>query len=380
MQRPIAVLSTGRQDWGILLGLCRLLREDPAFDLRLILGGMHCSVRFGLTRDLVVQAGFEPREELAWIPASGPLDASRQAGDAVWMVAGALRRQSPEALVIVGDRFETVAAAVGATLTRVPIVHLHGGEETEGAFDNAFRHAITKMSHLHFTSHKIHTARILSMGEDPATVHTVGAPGLDNLSRPDLASREELEQTLSIRLRPPVVVVTLHPATLGVDPSVEADAMISAMDSVEATYVITLPNADPGNEVMREKLMRASSKPGRVAVDALGERRFWGLLKTADAMLGNSSAALLEAPAVSLPAVNIGDRQRGRVRGQNVLDVPPVRDAIVSALRKALTPQFRLAVASAEAPFGRGGASAKIIETLREWSPPNPPVKGCYRG
>ncbi|MGO9373408.1 MAG: UDP-N-acetylglucosamine 2-epimerase [Syntrophobacteraceae bacterium] len=379
-QRRFAVLSTGRQDWGILHKLCALLEEDPGFDLRLLLGGMHCSEQFGRTRDLVVGAGFQPQEELNWILQGRPFDVPKQAGDAVWMVAEALYRQKAEALIIVGDRFETVSASLGATLARIPIVHLHGGEETEGAFDNAFRHAITKLSHLHFTSHQDHTARILAMGEDPATVHTVGAPGLDNLLRPDLADRKELEATLGIRLRSPVVIVTLHPATLGGDPAIEVAAMVSAMDSVEAAYVITLPNADPGNETLQQALIRASSRPGRVAVEALGERRFWGLLRIADAMLGNSSAALIEAPVVGLPAVNIGDRQKGRLRGQNVLDVPPLPGAIIAALKKALTAQFRASASAAPSPFGKGGASSRIMEILREWTPPNPPIKGFYRG
>jgi UDP-hydrolysing UDP-N-acetyl-D-glucosamine 2-epimerase len=378
-RRRFAVLSTGRQDWGILRGLSQLLREDPGLELQLILGGMHCSDRFGRTGRMVVEEGFRPSDELSWIPETGALEAERQAGEATWMVAQALRRGRPAALVLVGDRFETAAAALGATLARVPIVHLHGGEETEGAFDNALRHAITKLSHLHFTSHENHTARIVSMGEDPATVHTVGAPGLDNLLRGDLASREELEQWLGLALRPPVVIVTLHPVTLSGDPVQEVAATVAAMDAMNATYVITLPNVDPGNEPVRQVLKRAAAKPGRVAVDALGECRFWGLLRVADAMLGNSSSALIEAPAVGLPAVNIGERQKGRLRGGNVLDVPPVADSIVAALRQALTPEFRAHANAAPAPFGKGGASARIVSVLRSWTPPQPPVKRWYQ-
>jgi UDP-hydrolysing UDP-N-acetyl-D-glucosamine 2-epimerase len=374
-----AVLSTGRQDWGILRTLCGMVGEEPSMDLRLMLGGMHYSARFGQTSELVVEEGFEACEELAWIPDDGPLDPERQAGDALWMVADALRRQHANALVIVGDRFETAAAALGATMARVPIVHLHGGEETEGAFDNAFRHAITKLSHLHFTSHPDHTERIISMGEDPMTVFTVGAPGLDNLLRKDLPDRKELESFLGMELRPPVVLVTLHPVTLSSEPEKEAAAVVKTMDAVEATYVITLPNVDPGNEPIRQALLEAAAKPGRKAVEALGERRFWGLLRVADAMLGNSSSALIEAPAVGLPAVNVGERQKGRVRGQNVLDVPPGEIEITRALNRALTPEFHAQAKTSPAPFGKGGASARIMAVLREWTPPNPPVKRFYQ-
>ena len=373
--RRIAVLSTGRQDWGCLRELCRLLRADAQFELLMMLGGMHGAVVFGRTRDRVVAEGFTPAEELNWIPDGQPLDPERQAGDAVWMTAAALRRQRAEALVLLGDRFETAAAALGAALARVPVVHLHGGEETAGAIDNALRHAITKLSHLHFTSHPEHTARVIALGEDPATVHTVGAPGLDNLHRQDLPDRAELEQFLGLSLSPPVVLVTLHPTTLGGDPATEAAAVVGAMDAVEASYVITLPNADPGNESVRAALLAAAAQPRRKAVEALGERRFWAMMRLADAMLGNSSSAIIEAPAVGLPAVNVGDRQKGRVRGGNLLDAAPDVASVTAALRTALTPEFRARAQAAPSPFGKGGASAAIIEILRRWTPPIPPVK-----
>jgi len=371
----IAVLSTGRQDWGILRELCRLLRADSKFELLLMLGGMHGAVVFGRTRELVVAEGFAPCEELNWIPDGQPLDSERQAGDALWMTAGALRRQRAEALVLVGDRFETASAALGAAMARVPVIHLHGGEETAGAMDNIFRHAITKLSHLHFTSHPEHTARVIALGEEPSTVHTVGAPGLDNLHRCDLPNRAELELFLGMPLSPPVVLVTLHPTTLGGDPAAEAASVVGAMNAVEASYVITLPNADPGNEPMRMAMLAASAQPRCKAVEALGERRFWGMMRIADAMLGNSSSAVIEAPALGLPAVNVGDRQKGRVRGGNLLDSAADAASVTAALSTALTPEFRVRAQASPSPFGKGGASAAILEVLRRWTPPNPPVK-----
>ncbi len=373
--RRIAVLSTGRQDWGILRELCRLLRDDPAFELLLMLGGMHGAPSFGRTRELVLADGFVPCEELNWIDDAKPLDAERQAGDAVWMTARALRAQRAAVVVLMGDRFETAAAALGATMARVPIVHLHGGEETAGAIDNPLRHAITKLSHLHFTSHPEHTARVIALGEDPATVHTVGAPGLDNLRRPDLPGRVELEQFLGLELRSPLIVVTHHPATLGADAAAEAAAIVGAMDAVDATYVITLPNVDPGSDAVRAVMLSAAERPQRKAVEALGERRYWGLMQIADALLGNSSSALIEAPALGLPAVNVGARQEGRVRGENIIDARPDPTAIAAALRRALSPEFRAQAAAAPSPFGRGDASRRILDVLRAWTPPSPPLK-----
>lgn len=375
MARRVAVLTTGRQDWGILRSVCLRLRDDPDFELCLIVGGMHLSPRFGMTAELVEQEGFEISERVDWVDDSMTGMVYEEAGRALEGLGDTLDRQRPEALVLVGDRFETAAAAIAATMARVPIVHLHGGEETEGAFDNAFRHAITKMSHMHLTSHPEHAARVIAMGEDPGSVHVVGAPGLDNLNRSDLPAKAELEERLGIMLEPPVVIVTLHPATLGCDPGDEAEALAAAMDVVDATYVITLPNSDPGNDAIRDRFAQAASGSRRVAVEALGERNYWGLMKLADAMVGNSSSALIEAPAIGLPAVNIGDRQKGRVREGNVIDVPAKTDLIADALRTALSREFRDKARRAPSPFGDGRSAEKIVEILRTWCPPVPPVK-----
>ncbi len=373
----IGVLTTGRQDWGILRSTCALLR-DGDFDLRLLVGGMHCARRFGETRALIEAEGFAPAEVMDWIGEGEP-PAAAQAGRALEMVGAALARQRPDALVLVGDRFETAAAAIAATLALVPLVHLHGGEETEGAFDNALRHAVTKLAHLHLVSHPEYKRRVEALGEDPATVHVVGAPGLDNLWRADLAARDELERVLGLALAPPVVVVTLHPTTWGGDPSAEAEALAAAMRAVEATYVVTMPNVDPGNREVRAVLERLRGAPRVALVEALGERRYFGLLRLADALLGNSSSAILEAPALGLPSVNVGDRQKGRLRGDNVIDVAPEPRAIADGLRRALTKEFRAHAQAGEKPFGDGKSAPRIVAILRGWTPPNPPVKRMVR-
>lgn len=376
MRRRIAILTTGRQDWGILRSTCAALRDDPAWDLRLIAGGMHLSRQFGLTEAELRADGFEPDEALAWLDDEGTTPAMEQAGRVIPAVGRALERLQPEAVLMVGDRFETAAAAIAATLGRIPIVHLHGGEETVGAIDNAFRHAITQMAHLHLVSHEVHKQRVVSMAVDPATVHVVGAPGLDSLSREDLPGLAELAETLGLELVRPIVVVTLHPATAShTAPATEVAAVCDAMDAVEATYVITLPNADPGHAVIRAALRDAAIKPRRVAVDALGSRLYWGLLKAADAMLGNSSSALIEGSALGLPAVNVGDRQKGRLRGENVLDVPVHPVAIAAALEDALSPATRRRCREASAPFGQGHSARAIVKILGAWRPPFSPTE-----
>jgi UDP-N-acetylglucosamine 2-epimerase (non-hydrolysing) len=374
MPLRVAVLTTGRQDWGILRSTCLALRAEPAFQVLLLAGGMHTSKRFGFTVDVLRAEGFSIDATLPFLRDDVSQTVAEECGAAMRETEAALARLRPDALLLVGDRYESLSAAMTATLARVPIIHLHGGEETQGAFDNAFRHAITKLSHLHLVSHPQHAARVLAMGEAPATVHVVGAPGLDNARRADLPARSELEKTLGLPLRRPVVLVTLHPTTLGDDPAREAAAVTAAMDRVDATYVITLPNSDPGNAITRAALASASARPGRLALDALGDRLYWGMLREADAMLGNSSSALIEAPVVRLPAVNVGARQGGRLRGENVIDAPVDADAVTAALQRALTPAFRAGIAG-DGPFGDGRSAERIVAILKGWVPPRPPQK-----
>jgi UDP-hydrolysing UDP-N-acetyl-D-glucosamine 2-epimerase len=377
--RRIGVLTTGRQDWGILRSTATFLRDAPDFELVLLAGGMACSVEHGRIVDTLRADGFVVAAEMPW--SSPDKTAADEAAAATAQVAAALAlHPSLECLLLVGDRYETLAAGLAATIAKVPIVHLHGGEETEGALDNSFRHALTKLAHLHFVSHPDYRRRVLALGEDPAAVHVVGAPGLDNLHRADLASSDELSQHLGVALdarTKPLVVVTLQPTTLAKadEEGAELTAMLAAMDAVDALYVVTLPNNDPGGAALRQRLVDACQVPGRMAVSALGERRYWGLLAIADAVLGNSSSALIEAPALLLPAVDIGDRQRGRLCGRTVLHAAPEAAAVARALRQALDPAFRATLTPADALFGDGHSATRIAQVLRQTTFPRPPIK-----
>jgi UDP-hydrolysing UDP-N-acetyl-D-glucosamine 2-epimerase len=359
----LAVLSTGRQDYGILYSTLRALQDEESIEVQLLIGGMHFLERFGRTIEVVRTDGLPISAELPFL--SDPPDALNDAAEALRQVGTALTRLQPAALMLVGDRSETMAAALAATFCRVPIVHLHGGEESEGAIDNVLRHAITKLSHLHLVSHEIHAHRVIQMGEIPKDVVVVGAPGLDNRFRADLPDRMELEATLGISLKPPVVIVTVHPTTLGNDPLAEARAVSGALEEVSASYVITAPNADPGGDRILE--FWKQWVPGRsnaVLVGALGERMYWGLLRMADAVLGNSSSGLVEAPDAGVPTINIGDRQKGRLRAASVVDISAEVKAIATALRCVLeqppppSPQFLA-----------GPAAPRIVAALREWLP-----------
>jgi UDP-hydrolysing UDP-N-acetyl-D-glucosamine 2-epimerase len=372
-KRTIAVLTTGRQDWGILRSVCIAIREEPGLRLALVAGGMHLSPVHGHTVDVLRDEGFEPDAELGWVGAGVAADA--QAAAALEGVGGWLREVRPDALVLVGDRFETAAAAIAATVNGVPIVHLHGGEQTMGAFDDALRHAVTKLAHLHLVSHPVYARRVIALGEDPASVHVVGAPGLDNLVRDDLPDRAALADALGLPLERPVVVVTVHPATLDADPAAAARAVAAAMDDVSATYVVTLPNVDPGSDEVARVMAAAGRGDGRVAVAALGERRFMGLLRIADAMLGNSSSGLIEAPAIGLPVVNVGDRQAGRLRSGNVVDVAADAAEVAMALRRAIDPAAHAAEPSPEDTLADGHAGQRAARIIARWHPSRPPRK-----
>jgi len=372
--RTIVVLTTGRQDYGILRSTLLLLHQHPTLRPLLWAGGMHLQERFGRSVDLIRRDGFEIARELPFV--GEPPDPSSDAARALEQVAAALERDRCDGLLLVGDRAETLAAAFAATMATVPIIHLSGGEESEGAIDNVMRHAITKLSHLHLVSHEVHARRVRQMGEDPSAVVVVGAPGLDNLDRTDLPARCVLEQELGCALRPPVVVVTLHPTTLGGDPRSEVEAVAGAMEAVPATYIVTQANADAGGAVIQDYWRQwALGRQNVVLVDGLGEARYWGLLRLASAVLGNSSSGLAEAPAAGVPVVNVGDRQRGRLRGTGISDVPAESGAIATALGQAIRLALEGKTAGTHAPYPSGPAGPRIVAAIANWHPPRPPRK-----
>lgn len=371
----LAVLTTGRQDWGLLRPLCELLQPDRAFELLLIAGGMACSHAHGNVVGQIRGQGFELAAELAW-PVEGT-DAPAQAARALEMVASTLSRLEPDALVLLGDRYETAAAALAATLAKVPIVHLYGGEETEGAFDNSLRHCITKLSHLHLVSHEVYANRVIQMGENRQNVHVVGSLGVDNALSARRPSQADLEQRLGIQLKHPLGVVTLHPTTLADSKRlVELQAVVAVIEKFPATWVVTLPNADPGGEVIRSAFLElAERRQNIVAVSALGDEDYLGVMSSADFVLGNSSSGMTEAPALRVPTINVGDRQRGRLRCVSILDVPPDVTAVMTAIERCLTPEFRRVVREMPPPYGGGGVASRVLAVLKDWNPPEPPRK-----
>jgi len=371
----LAILTTGRQDWGLLRPLCAALRDDDRFDLVLLVGGMALRPEFGNTVESIRSLGFRVDAELDFDVTRK--NAAAQAATAVELVAGVLRETHPDALVLLGDRFETAGAALAATLVSVPVIHLYGGEETEGAFDNSLRHSITKLSHLHLVSHAEHARRVRQMGENPEAIHVVGHLSFDNLTLESLPTRADIEDELGIELSPPVCLVTVHPSTLS-DPSDEneADAVSAAINEIKATWVVTLPNADPGNEYIRRKFsFLAEGMENVVAVEALGESKYFGLLRLCDVVLGNSSSGFTEAPAFGVPTVNVGDRQKGRVRSESIVDVPSCSASVVSEVRRALLANSRRRETERSLFSIKHSIAQKILAILADFVPPNPPRK-----
>jgi UDP-hydrolysing UDP-N-acetyl-D-glucosamine 2-epimerase len=371
--RPrIAVLSTGRQDLGILRSTITGLLESSQLEARIWAGGMHHQERFGAKLSGFAEANLPVHRNVEFL--SEPPESIGDAGRAVEAVGNAIRDEKPDALFLVGDRSETLAAGMAATISRVAIAHLHGGEESEGATDNAFRHALTKLSHLHLVAHSEAAERVTQMGEDPAAIHIVGPPGVDHLYRQDLPSRAVVERELGRKLTDPLVLVTVHPATLGNAPLAEVSAIAAAMERVPATYVVSRPNSDEGGREINDFWTTwAAGWKNVIVVEALGANRYWALLREAKAVIGNSSSGILEAPWAGVPVVNVGDRQRGRLRIGTVHDVAPDADSVERALLVALS--NGAVPLGADGRFPSGAAGPRIVKILEEWKIPNPPVK-----
>lgn len=368
MARRFAVLSTGRQDWGLLRPLCARICEDGDMEVEILAGGMALDPEYGAIVDTIRSQGFAVPAELRWDVRTA--SAWEQSAAATRAVGDALAQLRPDALVLLGDRFETAAAALAATVTRTPIVHLYGGEETVGAIDNALRHAITKLSHLHLVAHETYARRVVQMGEDPASVHVVGSLGVENAITAAAIPLEEISRRLGHCLDRPIGLVTVHPTTLaegGVDRVV--DAVIAAILEVEATWVITLPNTDPGHDEVRGRLVAcAEDRDNLIAVTTLGEELYLALMQHASVVLGNSSSGMTEAPALGVPTVNVGTRQQGRIRYPTIVDVQPTAAAVTAAVKRALaeekTPRSPSIVA-----LGGDQVSTRIREVLRAWAP-----------
>ena len=370
--RKIGVVTVGRSDYGIYLPLLRAIQADPQLELRLIVGGMHLDPRYGQTEQMIAADGLPVAARVESLPRDDSAAAVAEAiGLGVAGFARALPQAAPDLLVVLGDRYEMFAAALAALPLNLPVAHIHGGELTFGAMDDALRHAMTKLSHLHFVSTEAYARRVIQMGEQPWRVTVSGAPGLDHLDSLDLLDRPALEARLGLGLDKPTVLVTFHPVTLEPGQAASQSAeLLAALAESGLQAVFTLPNADMGNAQIREQVTAfVQARPGAVVlVDNLGTRAYFSLMACAAAMLGNSSSGIIEAASFGLPVVNVGSRQAGRVRAANVIDVECLSGQILPALRRAVSADFRASLAGLQNPYRRGNASALILQRLKSVS------------
>ena len=368
---PICVLTTTRADYGILRPLLLALSEDGSLDLRLLVTGTHLSEDFGMTVREIEADGFsiDARISILENSSDAPGAMFHSMARAIEGFGSYFQDCRPALLVVLGDRYETFAVCAAAVSVCIPSAHLHGGETTEGAMDECFRHCITKMSYLHFTAAEPYRRRVIQLGEDPARVFNVGGLGVENALHTDFLTPEQLESDLRFPLlQKPYVVTTFHPVTL--EPgSAEAqlEELLAAIASREDLhFLITKSNADTGGQCINERLDIFEKEHSHCHVVAsLGMRRYMSALKYALCVLGNSSSGLLEAPSFGIPTINIGDRQRGRIQAESVLNCRPEREDILRALERACSPDFRKKAAAARNPYGDGNTSEHICKIIK---------------
>ena len=367
--RTIGVITTSRADYGAYLPVLRAIDADPALDLRLLVSGMHLSPEFGLTIQVIEEDGLKIETRVETILSSDtPQGVSKAIGLGITSFAQVFNRFRPDVLVVLGDRYEMYAAAVAALPFRIPVAHIHGGEVTQGAIDDALRHSMTKLSHLHFVATEAYQQRVIQLGEEPWRVTVSGAPSLDNLSAVKLLTTQELTDQFGISINRPPLLVTFHPVTLEYEQTAwQIGELLAALETTGLPVVFTMPNADTGGREIAQR-MRAYAKThsSTQMVENLGTQGYFSLMAQAAAMVGNSASGIIEAASFALPVVNIGTRQQGRVRGANVIDAGYSRGDILVAIEKVLTPAFKQRLAGTDNPYGTGQAAETIVRCLKE--------------
>lgn len=366
--KNIGVVTVGRSDYSSCLPILKQIQQDPDLKLHLIVTGMHLSPEFGLTVQDIEADGFEIGDRVEMLLNSNTAEGvAKSIGLGTIGLAQCFARYQPDMLLIVGDRFELLSIVSSALPFRIPIAHISGGDITEGAIDNQIRYAVTQMSHLHFVAMQEHKERLLQMGEEPWRVFVTGDPALDSIQQMKLLVREELSQSLGLELKPPVLLITYHPTTLSTMSSLEEiKIVLNSLEQVEGTLIFTFPNADPEGRVIIEKIQEfVTARPQAKFFYNLGQLRYYSLLGQADVMVGNSSSGIWEAASFRLPVVNIGDRQQGRLRTKNVIDVGLDFKAINDSIKRALQSYFRLGLSDLKNPYGDGQAAYRIITVLK---------------
>lgn len=371
--RKICVVTGTRAEYGLLSRLIRMINESEKTQLQLIATNMHLSPTYGETYKEIEADGFKIDRKLPIIE-EGKNDAVATLNSMAKAVAGfadAFNELKPDLVALLGDRYEILAAAEAALIEKIPIAHIHGGEVTEGAYDDAIRHSITKMSHLHFPSIEPYRKRIIQMGEDPDRVFTVGAIGVENIKRIPLLSKEETEQSIGFALDKNTILVTYHPVTLGPDSMKrDIDDFISVLDDNKYLRIIfTMPNSDNGSEVIVDAINNfvSKNKERAVAFKSLGLKRYLSVMKEVGAVVGNSSSGIVEVPSFGVPTLNIGDRQKGRLAAESVVNCGTDKESIRDGLSKVLSKEFQDFCKTVENPYGKENTAEEIFKVISSY-------------
>jgi len=371
MKRKICIVTGSRAEYGLLYWLMKKIHDDRNLELQIIATCMHLSPEFGLTYKLIENDGFHINKKVEMLLSSDtPIGISKSMGLGMIGFGEAYAELMPNIVVLLGDRFETLCAAIAACVARIPIAHLHGGETTQGAIDEAFRHSITKMSHLHFAATDEYRKRVIQFGENPERVFNVGGLGTDNIKKLKLLSREEFEHSIDFKLGSKNLLITFHPVTLEHASSKEQfQNLLDALDELQDTKLIfTKPNSDTEGRIIIQMIDEYVSKNSHksVAFISLGQLRYLSAMQFIDGVVGNSSSGLAEAPTFKIGTINIGDRQKGRAKAASVIDCNPTKESILIAARKLYSKEFQVKLNNVKNPYGEGGAAEKIRKVIKE--------------
>lgn len=369
--RKICVITGTRAEFGLLRPLIELIDKDKNLQLQLIATGMHLSSEFGYTLDEIIAAGFVVDKKVECLLSSDTsVGVSKTIALAISGFADALESLQPDLVVVLGDRTEILGAVIAAGMANIPIAHLHGGETTEGAYDEAIRHSITKFSHLHFTSTEAYRKRVIQLGEQPEMVFNVGAIGLDAIKKLKLLDKEDFEQSISFNLKKRNVLITYHPVTLDKEAPIETfENILQALDELTDTALIfTHANSDKNGRIINKMITQYvnTHKDKAIEFKSLGQLRYLSALQFVDFVIGNSSSGILEVPAFHIPTINIGDRQRGRICNESVINSNNSLEDIKKSITFALDKQFRETIQQQEMLYGNGTAAEKILKVIKE--------------
>tara|TARA_B100000795_G_scaffold269912_1_gene261085 strand:+ start:2064 stop:3227 length:1164 start_codon:yes stop_codon:yes gene_type:complete len=370
-KRKIAIFTGTRAEYGLLYWIIKEIHESKDLELILMVGGTHLSHEYGMTIDQIRKDGFPISDKLEFILSSEtPVGISKSMALALISSAESFERNTPDLLIVLGDRFEALAITQSAMIARVPIAHIHGGETTEGLIDEAIRHSITKMSHFHFTSTDEYRKRVIQLGENPANVFNYGAPGIDSIKKIKLLNKRELSKKIHFSLNTPYFMLTYHPVTLSNSGGEEElNHLLQALDSYpNFNLIVSYPNADTNSRGLIERLEAyKNTNPDRVYLShSLGQLKYLSLLKHSELAIGNSSSGLIEAPSFKIPTINIGHRQSGRISGNTVISCDAKVKDIKKSIDKATSNSFKEKIKNSKNPYGDGKSSKKIVNFIKK--------------